>query len=901
MKKLLLLLLAAVPVAVSAQVSVGSLRVNGLGEAMGIEPCKKPVLSWIITSPEKNTVQTAYEVTVTTNGRKVWSSGRVTSDNSTRIVCDGEMAPDTRYDWSVRVWDNHGNVSRRASSFWHTGLRAEDWTGKWLSYTSTEECRPVYFRTERTLPKKIRRATAYITSHGIYEAYINGRRVGNAYLTPGWTSYNKRLQYQAYDVTGALHSGANAIGVAVSPGWYAGGMGWGKVEKRYHYGNDLSLLMQINIEYTDGTRTTLCTDEEWRQSLAADGSQQTKAGGITFANIYDGQCIDARTIDEKWATVKPASKWTEPARVAELPKDKLIATVNEPVIRHRSLKAVKYIVTPKGEKVIDFGQNIVGWERATLHGKAGDTIRIRHAEVLDKEGNFYTTNLRMAKATSTYILDGTKRTLEPTHTFYGFRYIEVDGVEGDLNPDDFTAEVIYSGFDSVGEFSSSNTLVNRMQSNIEWGFHDNFVDVPTDCPQRDERLGWTGDAQVFFRTATFLGRVDTFFRKWLADLAADQREGGAVPRVIPDIFPTKNERLGATGWADAATIIPWDHYMAYGDVSVLADSYPAMKAWVDYMVAQSRDNGWLWNTKNDHYGDWLFWSKSNDRDGTSAVTSKHLIAQCFFANSADIMSRSAELLGKTDDARYYAEVAAKVREAYLNEYVTPNGLVSSDTQTAYILALKFNMLPEHLRAQAAERLVKNIEKYRNHITTGFLGTPYVCSVLTEYGHSDTAYKLLLQESSPSWLYQVKKDATTVWERWDSIRPDGSIIKGMNSFNHYSFGAIGDWLYRSAVGIRESLPGYKRIIVKPHTGGGFESMSASTQTPYGKVSAAWTAKDNVLTSLEVTVPANTTAQILVPVAEGASVTADDASLKAGNPENGRVLYNVGSGSYRFEVK
>ena len=895
MRKFLFLAALLAPFAMSAQVAVTSLRTNRLDTPAGISPTETPTLSWIIESPQKNTVQTAYVIAVRCNGRAVWNSGKVASDNSVAVKYEGELLPDKRYDWTVRVWDNHGNVSKLAGSSWQTGLRAEDWTAQWIAYDFGTKPEPVHFRTEQTLQKPIRRATAYITAHGLYEAYINGNRVGKFFLTPGWTSYHKRVQYQAFDVTAMLRKGANAVGAVVAPGWYSGGMNWGNVSKRFRYGNDVALLMQINIEYTDGTTAHIVTDGNWTQSVGTANA----ASGIVFANIYDGETIDARLVDAKWTTVDGA-KWTERAKVADFTENNIVPTVNEPVVKHASLRPVKYIVTPKGEKVIDFGQNIVGWERARLHGKAGDTVRIYHAEVLDKAGNFYTTNLRNAKATTTCILGDGATLFEPTMTFYGFRYIKVEGVDGDLNLDDFTAEVVYSGFENTGTFSSSNATINQLQSNIEWGFHDNFVDVPTDCPQRDERLGWTGDAQVFFRTASFLGNVDTFFRKWLSDLAADQREDGRVPRVIPDTFPTSNGRTASTGWADSSTIIPWNHYMAYGDKSILEAQYPSMRKWVDYMISQSKNRGWLWNN-GDHYGDWLFWNTPNDRDGQSAVTSKHLIAQCFFAASADIVRKTAELLGKKDEAAYYADVVAKVRKAYCDEYVTPNGLVSSDTQTAYVLALQFDMLPENMRAKATERLTENIARYGYHITTGFLGTPYICNVLTDNGRSDVAYRLLLQETCPSWIYPITKGATTIWERWDSIRPDGSIIKGMNSFNHYSYGAIGDWLYRSAVGIRETSAGYKTISIRPHVGGGFENMHASTRTPYGVVAAEWHAENDSLRTLEVTIPANTTAEIFVPAPSAESVVVSDRSLQPQDYADGYLRYSVGSGNYRFEVK
>jgi len=858
---------------------------------MGVDVDAPLTFSWIATSTDKGASQSAYEIRVLRNGMPVWGSGVVQSENSTVVPYGGKLHPDSRYSWSLRIWDNRGRVSNTATSTWQTGLRREDWQAEMIG--EVDKIRPVNFRCVATLTKKIKRATAYITSHGQYEAFINGRRVGDSYMTPGWTSYKKRLQYQAYDVTAMLCRGENVVSAVVAPGWYTGMGGY----RRGKYGNDVALMMQINIEYTNGEKVVLVTDESWAMSATA------KASGVVYNDIYNGESIDARMIDESWTTTAYADEreWVKAQKVA-FDKSLLISTVNEQVKAQTPIKPVKYIVTPKGEKVLDFGQNIVGWERVKFQGKAGDTIRIYHAEVLDENGNFYTTNLRRAKATSTYIMDGgAKREFVPSLSFYGFRYIKVDGVEGDLCLEDFEAVPVWSNFDNVGSFASSNPLINQLQSNIWWGFHDNFLDVPTDCPQRDERLGWTGDAQVFFRTASFLGRVDNFFAKWLADLRADQKSDGRIPRFIPDVSRKSMHQSDACGWADAATIVPWRHYMAYGNKEVLVQQYNSMKAWVDYLVAQSRDNGWLWS-KGDHFGDWLSYSVPNDLHGISAISSKHLVAQCFFAHSLDNLVRAAETLGRVADVAYYKDIASKVRKAYQDEYVTPNGLISSDTQTAYVLALHFDMLPENMRKQALERLVRNIEKYKNHITTGFLGTPYICEVLTNNGRSDVAYKLLLQESCPGWLYQVKKGATTIWERWDGLREDGSIPdNGMNSFNHYAYGSIGDWLYRSAVGIREAAPGYKRIVVKPHVGGDFESMEASTITPYGKVAAAWKAKENRLTELSVEVPFNTTAEVLVPAKSAEAVQCDDAAVKACGVESGYVKFAVGSGKYIFTIR
>ena len=888
------MILTLVPLMAVAQVEVSSLRANRLDTPMGVAPDAPVTFSWITTSEDKGASQSAYEVVVYRGKLRVWSSGVVASDNSTNVTFGGNLYSNMRYIWTVRVWDNKGRVSNRASSWFHTGITPSEWQAEWIG--ELDEKRPIHLRHEVVLTKKVRRATAYFSAHGVYEAFINGQRVGDSYMTPGWTSYLKRTQYQAYDVTSLLQSGSNVIGAAVAPAWYSG-MGYGGKVQRKIYGNDISFIGQIYVEYTDGNVDVISTSSDWMFSATA------KATGVVKNDIYDGEVIDARLIDDKWATTdyKVGTEWSK-AKTLNLTKDVLVSSLAEPVKAQTPIKPVKYIVTPKGEKVLDFGQNLVGWERVKLQGKEGDTIRVYHAEALDENGNFYTANLRAAKATSTYVMaGGAKREYIPSMSFYGFRYIKVEGVEGDLTLEDYEAVPVWSNFDNVGSFSSSNPLINQLQSNIWWGFHDNYLDVPTDCPQRDERLGWTGDTQVFFRTATFLGRVENFFAKWLADLRVDQRADGGIPRVIPDMFWTSNKILHACGWADAATIVPWQHYMAYGNKVILETQYESMRKWVDCLIAQSKDNGWLWD-KGRHYGDWLFYRPKDDRAGVSAVTDRNLIAQCFFAHSLDNVAKAAEVLGKAADVAYYKDVATKVRRAFQAEYVTPNGLVSSNTQTAYVVALNFDMLPKELRKQAVERLVRNIENYKDHITTGFLGTPYICGVLSDNGRSDVAYRLLLQEGCPGWLYQVKMGATTIWERWDSVRKDGSIPdNGMNSLNHYAYGSIGDWLYRSAVGIREVEAGYKRIAIKPHTGGNFESMEASTVTPYGKVAAAWKAKGNALTELAVEIPFNTTAEVFVPAKSVEAVKVDDASVKAAGYVDGYVKFSVGSGKYTFKVE
>jgi len=477
----------------------------------------------------------------------------------------------------------------------------------------------------------------------------------------------------------------------------------------------------------------------------------------------------------------------------------------------------------------------------------------------------------------------------------------LEGYPGDITPENFTAVTLYSDMPVTGTFSSSNALINQLQHNIQWGQKGNFLDVPTDCPQRDERLGWTGDAQAFSRTASFNMNVNSFFSKWMKDLYADQ-QNGVVPFVVPNVL---GGPVSSAGWADCATIIPWTMYLAYGDKKILAQQYASMKAYVESIHRVAKDN--LWNT-GFHFGDWLFYRPDDDNDGRAAVTDKYLIAQCFYANSVQMLLNAAKVLNNTEDVQTYSTLLQQVKDAFVKEYATASGRLVSGTQTAYVLALNFDMLPESLRAQAAGRLVENIKSYGNHLTTGFLGTPYLCHVLTRFDYDDLAYKLLLQDTYPSWLYPVKMGATTIWERWDGQKPDKSFqTPGMNSFNHYAYGAIGDWMYRKMVGLDtyEDGVGYKHIKIQPHIGGGFTNASASLKTYYGTASSAWNINGNE-TGMEVEIPANTKATVYIPAANADAVTESGKSLSAGNikvagTENGYVVAELGSGKYHFVVK
>ncbi len=892
-------------IAAIGQVKVENLRIENLQNPIGVD-ILQPQFSWQLQSEERNVLQTAYEIqagdfaAALVKGEGSWKSGKVNSNQSVHITYNGPaLIAGKKYYWQVRVWDNKGRVSKWSDlASWQMGLlQASNWKAQWITpgVDDSRYASPL-FRKEFSCNKKVSAATAYITAHGLYEAQLNGRRIGDAYLAPGWTSYNKHLQYQVYDVTALLKQGICAIGVTLGDGWYRGNFSFDN--RRNIYGNDIALLFQLEITYTDGTTATIASDNSWKSST----------GSIRSAGIYAGETIDARLEKKGWALPGyDDSKWNA-VKTADFSKTILTAAYNEPIKKHETFQPVKIITTPKGEKVIDFGQNLVGWVQLKVKGNAGDSVKISHAEVLDKNGNFYTENLRAAKAQDIYVLKSSEEeTFEPHFTFHGFRYAKLEGYPGQLKPENFTAMVLYSDMEQAGSFSSSDSLINQLQHNIEWGLRGNFLDVPTDCPQRDERMGWTGDAQAFFRTATFLRGVNNFFTKWLKDLSLDQINTGSVPHVIPNPLGEKGWAAGGSaGWSDASTIIPWEMYLVYGDKRILEAQYPSMKAWVGYMQSQSTND--LWN-KGSHFGDWLFYSMADDNDGNAAITNKYLIAQCFYAHSTQLVINAAKELGKADDVATYTALLQKIKDAFLKEYTTANGATMSNTQTSYVLALHFDMLPENLRQQAADRLAANIKAYNNHLTTGFLGTPYLCHVLSRYGYTDIAYTLLLQKTYPSWLYPVTKGATTIWERWDGIRTNGDFqATTMNSFNHYAYGAIGDWMYRVMAGLNtedgEGV-GYKKINIQPHVGGGFTNVSAAYETQYGKLSSSWKIVDGEL-FLNVEIPANTTATVYVPVYGENEVMENNQTLSASKTiqlvkkENGYAVLKLGSGKYAFST-
>lgn len=859
-----------------------------------------PRLSWKLITPDRNIQQTAYEIRVGSNavsltkGKDIlWTSGKVLSDQSVLVYYGGTMLQSRqKCYWQVRVWNNKNQVTPWSMvNFWKMGLlKPEDWTAKWIqnNYQSDTTGGPSpMFRKTFKLDHKIRAAHLYITAHGVFEAQINGKRVGNDYFTPGWTSYNKRIQYQVYDVTSMLQKGDNATGVTIGDGWYRG---YTYNRKKNVYGKKLALLYQLEVVYTNGKRQLITSDKSWKVAY----------GPIRSSSFFDGEVYDSRKEKPGWTTPAFRDLTWDTVKTDETIKDNLIATAGPTVKKHEKFLPLKVFTTPEGDRVVDFGQNLVGWVQFKLKANAGDTMKLFHAEVLDQKGNFYTKNLRTAKQEITYVFkDDSVETFEPHFTFQGFRFLKVVGYKGPLDSTNLAAYAVYSDMAQTGHFSTSNPLINQLQHNIQWGQKGNFIDIPTDCPQRDERMGWTGDAQAFCRTATFNMDVAGFFTKWLKDLSADQHKDGAVPYVVPNVLDSVS--AAASGWSDVATIAPWNIYLAYGDRQVLQQQYESMKAWVGYIQQHSRN--YLWDTGN-HFGDWLFYAGTNYEDG-AALTDKNLIAQAFYAHSTQLLINAAKILGKNEDVQKYTQLLVNVKQAFQSEYVTPNGRMISGTQTSYVLALNFDLLPVNLRLSAAKRLVHNIEDYDEHITTGFLGTPYICHVLSRFGYTDIAYDLLMKESYPSWLYPVKNGATTIWERWDGIKPDKSFEDPeMNSFNHYAYGAIGDWMYRVIAGINtdESGPGFHKIIIAPHPGGKLTSAQAELETMYGKVKSAWSI-DNGIFTLDVIVPPNTSAQIVLPAVtdqiteSGLDINTEKEITGIQKVGDNEQLY-VGSGTYHF---
>ena len=854
-----------------SDLTVAPVTVEHHREPVGIGETR-PRLSWVVRTELPGWRQAAYELEVEPAGGPAWSSGRVDSAESVLVPWDAPpLTSRERRTVRVRVW----SADAAEPSAWSEDVVVEagllepaDWTAQLAQpVLPVDVDEPVVLlRREFVLDSPVVRARLYATAHGVYEAELNGAPVGDHVLAPGWTSYRHRLRYQTFDVTGLLDQGPNALGVQLAEGWYAGYVGF--TGRKGIWGDRTGAFLQLEVEHPDGSRTTVTTDGSWRSTPAP----------TTRSGLYSGETFDARRELPGWSSAPfDDADWT-PVEVGSLDVGTLVAPTGPPVRRIEVLPVREITTSPSGATLVDFGQNLVGRLRLSLpDAPAGTEITVRHAEVLE-HGELGTRPLREARATDVVVLDGHgPRTWEPRFTFHGFRYVEVSGWPGALTPADLEAVVVHTDLRPTGTFTCSDPDVSKLHENVVWGMRGNFLDVPTDCPQRDERLGWTGDLEAFVPTAAFLYDTAGMLRSWLADLAVEQLEDldGVVPLYVPWVpllpFPVAAE----AGWGDAAVVVPWTLYQAHGDAQVLATQWPSMTAWLD-TFARAAGADLDFAGVPFMLGDWLDPAAPPDQPG-AARTPWPLVATAYLARSARMMAAAAGVLGH--DGSGYAALAERAAERFRAEYVTPTGRVAYPAQTAYALALECDLLLPEQRQHAGALLAEQVGKDGFHIGTGFLGTPFVPDALVDAGEVASAYQLLLQREHPSWLYPVTMGATTVWERWDSMLPDGSINPGeMTSFNHYAYGAVADWLHRTVAGLAPAEPGYRTLRVAPRPGPGITWAAATHETPYGTAAVSWTLEGSAF-ALELTVPANSTAEVSLP--------------------DGSAPVTVGSGRHTFE--
>ncbi len=719
--------------------------------------------------------------------------------------------------------------------------------GAFISAPDTTGQAAPYFRREFTAEPGLVRATLSVTALGIVEPYLNGSRVGNEVLAPGWTSYKHRVMVTTTDVTSAVRPGLNAMGAIVGEGWAVGRLGW--EGQRHLYADQPALFLQLVLDYGDHA-VVVGTDERF---LVGTGAVQSNS-------IYDGETYDARLEPDRWS--EPGfddTAWTH-AHLVDWDLTTLEEPTAPPIRRIEELAPATILTSPSGKVIADFGQNISGWVRLTVTGDAGQEITIRHAEILTPAGEMETETNRTAEATDRYILrGGGPETWEPRFTFHGFRYAQIDGWPGELTADSIRAVVVHSDMVRTGWFETSNDLINQLHSNVVWSMRDNFVGVPTDCPQRDERLGWTGDINAFAPTAAYLYDVHGVLGSWLQDLAAEQAEKGVVPWVVPDALSQPSTPTAL--WSDAAVSLPWTLYQEYGDPDILRTSYASMTTHTR-QVAGLLDQAGLWSS-GFQFGDWLD-PDAPANNPAAAKTDRHLVASAFLCKTTREMATTARLLGHDHDAAEFSALATRVREAFRHEYVTGSGRLVTESATAYALAITFDILDPAQLKKAGDRLADIVAQRGYRISTGFAGTPLVTEALSSTGHLDAAYQLLLEQECPSFLYPVTMGATTIWERWDSVLPDGTInATGMTSLNHYALGAVADWLHRVVGGLQRTEPGYTRVRIAPQPGGGITRAHTAHDTAHGRIEVSWKIHDSQVT-VETTIPHGTQADVVLPL-------------------------------------
>ena len=925
------------PPQLAKKICVTNLRCEYLVNPLGIDE-HAPRLSWAIASSRRGARQIAYRLRVASTPEKLaagqsdfWDSGRLESNQTTHVIYAGKplKSRDVCH-WCVEVWDESENSAKSAPSLWTMGLlEKSEWSAKWIAAdpqiikrdpeaaapTLLDPGTPALFRKEFEVPGPIKRATVYASARGIFELRANGHRIGDDIFAPEWTDYDKRIHYRAYDVTALLKAGRNVLGATLGDGWWSGYVGW--QETRARYGSlENSLIIQLEVESAEGKRITVNTDASWT----------CNTGPILTSDFMMGETYDSRREHTGWDVANfddlrarhsvraaapsgvAALPWL-PAREVVAPTVPLVAQRSEPVQVVEQFVPLSVNEIKPGVFIFDVGQNIAGWVRLKVNAPVGTRVTIRQGERLSPDGTLYTENLRRAKSTDVYICKGGGEEIyEPHFTFHGFQYVELTGLPYKPGKDAVTGCVVRSATPNAGQFECSNPDVNRLWLNGLWSQKDNFLSVPTDCPQRDERLGWMGDAQVFLRTASYNMDVAAFFTKWMIDVEDAQTPEGIFPDTAPRLREGENfiglgNLGGSAGWADAGVIIPYTMWRVYADRRILERHYRAMVKWVDW-IAKHNPTGLRVNQLSNNYGDWLC-IPSDTSFGTHSPM-KNLLATAYWADDCTKLARMARELGHEADAQRFQKMFERIRVAFQKEWVQPSGRISTDTQTGYLLALAFDLLPENLRAAAAEHLVNDIKSLDWHLSTGFVGISHLNPQLTLAGRTDVAYRLLLRDDYPTWLYPVKHGATTIWERWNGwTEAEGFFNPHMNSLNHYSLGSVGEWLFRHVAGIEldPETPGFQKFVLRPFLGEGLDFARASYRTMHGEIASEWKRAGDKLT-WSVRIPANTDATVFVPCRPDSTVTEAGvgvekaAGLRVTGREGKFLICEATSGGYTF---
>lgn len=823
------------------------LKVNHLVNPLGFD-LGEPAISYVAeeTDAKKQTKAQVLAAKDEAFAELVYDSGEREDIVSTAYVLPMDMEPETRYYWKVRVWADNGETAESETAWFETA-KGGAWQADWITPSLPKDVQAVLMK-EVEIAKPVKRARMYMAGLGVYELYLNGQKQGDEVLLPGLCDFDTWIPYQTYEME--LQEGKNQIEVVLGDGWYKGWYGLRKTSE--NYGSRLAAIAELHITYDDGTTETICTDPSWK----------ARKSKVVYSGIYPGEVYDASLdTSESFET-----------EVLNLDKKKLSPRLSPAIKIHERLKPIEVIHTPAGETVLDMGQNMVGWLSFRCNAPKGTELFFQFGEIL-QDDNFYNENLRTAKAEFTYISDGVEREVRQHFTFYGFRFVKVVGWDGEPDPEDFRGLVIHSEMEELGSIVTSDPLVNQLIHNAKWGQKGNFLDVPTDCPQRDERYGWTGDAQIFSGTACFNMDTYAFYTKFGKDVYAEQMK---LDGSVPDVVPVANYQGDAsTAWGDAATIIPWNVYLHYGDKGILNRQYASMKAWVDYMRREDEKYGnkYLWQS-GFHYADWLALD-GNVEGGVYGATDPFLISSGYYYYSTNIVAKTAKILGKEEDAAYYKDLAEKIRDAFINEYFTPTGRLCVNTMTAHVVVLYMGLTPDFAYEKTCAGLLEILKKNKYHLNTGFVGTPYLCPVLSQNGMNDIAYRLLMEKGFPGWLYEVLMGATTVWERWNSVMPDGKISgTGMNSLNHYSYGSIVEWMYRYMLGIQplEEAAGFKKFKVAPAPNYQISWAKASLRSAAGTIRSAWSIEGKNL-KFTVTVPFDAEAAVILPDAEAEVISAE----------------------------